>query len=137
MSSSAHLDSEKVSNFDLLFNILFYFNCLNILLKDLLLKEFKLTCDYKDDQREISLSKNDIVEILDITKSEKWLVKTKYNNITEVCYIPPNLLEPCENIGFDDCLLDVERQNNLCKKKYSSCSKLEQSNVSSKNAFNN
>ncbi len=42
--------------------------------------------DYKDEQREIALFKNDIVEILDISKAEKWLVRSK-KNLIQVNYI--------------------------------------------------
>jgi hypothetical protein len=47
--------------------------------------------DYKDEQREISLFKNDIVEILDISKPEKWLVRSK-NNLIQVKFNQITLL---------------------------------------------
>ena len=40
--------------------------------------------DYKDEHREITMFKDDVVEILDISKPEKWLVKTKYKNLIQV-----------------------------------------------------
>jgi hypothetical protein len=46
--------------------------------------EFVLLTDYKDEQREISLFKDDIIEVLDISKSNKWLVRTKYANLVQV-----------------------------------------------------
>jgi hypothetical protein len=46
--------------------------------------EFVLLIDYKDEQREISLFKDDIIEVLDISKSNKWLVRTKYANLVQV-----------------------------------------------------
>lgn len=51
------------------------------------MQEYMLTTDYKDEQREISLFKDDIVEVLDISKPEKWLVRTKYTNIVQVIII--------------------------------------------------
>jgi hypothetical protein len=48
------------------------------------LQEYILLSDYKDEQREISLFKDDIVEILEIFKPEKWLVRTKYKNLNQV-----------------------------------------------------
>lgn len=44
-----------------------------------MLKEYILLEDYKDEQREIALFKDDIVEILDVAKPEKWLVRSKRN----------------------------------------------------------
>ena len=58
------------------------------------MQEYVLMCDYKDEQREITLFKDDIVEILDISKPEKWLVKAKNKSIIQVCYVPPKHLEP-------------------------------------------
>lgn len=48
------------------------------------MKEYILLEDYTDEQREISLFKDDVVEILDIDKPEKWLVRTKYKNLNQV-----------------------------------------------------
>jgi hypothetical protein len=48
------------------------------------MKEYVLLADYKDEQREISLFKDDIIEVLDISKPEKWLVRTKYSNLVQV-----------------------------------------------------
>ena len=42
--------------------------------------------DYKDEQREISLFKDDIIEVLDISKPEKWLVRTKHSNLVQVIF---------------------------------------------------
>jgi len=66
--------------------------------------------DCVDEQREISLFKDDIVEILDISKPEKWLVRTKYKHLTEVCYIPPDLLEPYDNAD-NETLVDKDIQS--------------------------
>ena len=52
--------------------------------QDILLQEYALLDDYKDEQREITMFKDDVVEILDISKPEKWLVKTKYKNLIQV-----------------------------------------------------
>jgi len=51
------------------------------------MKEYVLLADYKDEQREISLFKDDIIEVLDISKPEKWLVRTKYSNLVQVIFI--------------------------------------------------
>jgi hypothetical protein len=75
-----------------------------------LLHEFVLLDDYKDEQREITLFKGDIVEILDISKPEKWLVRTKYKHLTEVCYIPPYLLESYDNAD-NETLVDKDLQS--------------------------
>ena len=48
------------------------------------MREYILLEDYKDEQREITIFKDDIVEILDIDKPEKWLVRTKYKNLNQV-----------------------------------------------------
>ena len=48
------------------------------------MKEYALLTDYKDEQREISLFKDDIIEVLDLTKPDKWLVRTKYSNLVQV-----------------------------------------------------
>jgi len=64
--------------------------------RETLLKEYKLVKDYKDEEREISLFKGDIVEIVDISKAEKWLVRSKYANLIQVCYVPPDILEKME-----------------------------------------
>lgn len=53
-------------------------------MQDILLQEYALLDDYKDEQREITMFKDDVVEILDISKPEKWLVKTKYKNLIQV-----------------------------------------------------
>lgn len=55
-------------------------------MKEILTKEYVLLTDYKDEQREIALFKNDIIEVLDISKPEKWLVRTKYSNIIQVIF---------------------------------------------------
>ncbi len=54
--------------------------------RETLLKEYKLLDDYKDEAREISLFKDDIVEIVDLSKADKWLVKTKYSNLVQVIF---------------------------------------------------
>lgn len=46
--------------------------------------EYALLTDYKDEQREIALFQDDIIEVLDISKPEKWLVRTKYKNLVQV-----------------------------------------------------
>jgi hypothetical protein len=53
--------------------------------------------DFTDDLRDITLFRNDIVDIIDITKPEKWLVRTKFTAIKQVCYVPPDFLEPYED----------------------------------------
>ena len=67
--------------------------------------------DYKDEEREISLFRDDIVEILDISKPEKWLVRSKYKNLVQVCYIPPYLLDPVQT----DKLQDLEYQKQFSR----------------------
>lgn len=67
--------------------------------------------DYKDEDREISLFRDDIVEILDISKPEKWLVRSKHKNLIQVCYIPPYLLEPVQT----DKLQDLEYQKQFSR----------------------
>lgn len=52
--------------------------------KETLLREYKLLKDYKDEEREISLFQGDIVEIVDVSKAEKWLVRSKYANLIQV-----------------------------------------------------
>lgn len=52
--------------------------------KNTLLHEYKLLEDYKDQGREIALFKDGLVEIIDITKGDKWLVRTKFSNIVQV-----------------------------------------------------
>lgn len=52
--------------------------------KETLLREYKLLKDYKDQEREISLFQGDIVEIVDVSKPEKWLVRSKYANLIQV-----------------------------------------------------
>ena len=81
--------------------------------KDILLQEYILLDDYKDEQREISLFKDDIVEILDISKPEKWLVRSKYKNLNQVCYIPPILLEHVEKGATE--LMDMEYQKRFSR----------------------
>ncbi|CAF0740265.1 unnamed protein product [Brachionus calyciflorus] len=78
--------------------------------KDILLQEYILLEDYKDEQREITIFKDDIVEILDIAKSEKWLVRTKYKTLNQVCYIPPKLLEPYDSSKVKKLDLDYQKQ---------------------------
>ena len=70
--------------------------------------------DYKDEEREISLFRDDIVEILDISKPEKWLVRSKHKNLIQVCYIPPSLLEPVE---LTDKIQDLEYQRQFSRVK--------------------
>ena len=55
--------------------------------KNTLLREYKLLEDYTDNEREITLFKDGLVEIIDIAKSDKWLVRTKYANIVQVIII--------------------------------------------------
>ncbi len=69
--------------------------------------------DYKDEEREISLFRDDIVEILDVSKPEKWLVRSKHKNLIQVCYIPPYLLEPVQT----DKLQDLEYQKQFSRVK--------------------
>lgn len=64
--------------------------------------------DYKDEEREISLFRDDVVEILDISKPEKWLVRSKHKNLIQVCYIPPYLLEPVQTDKIQD--LEYQKQ---------------------------
>ena len=77
------------------------------------MQEYILLDDYKDEQREISLFKDDIVEILDISKPEKWLVRSKYKHLNQVCYIPPNLLEHVEKGATE--LMDMEYQKRFSR----------------------
>jgi hypothetical protein len=52
--------------------------------QETLLKEYKLKSDYKDEEREICLFKDNIVDVIDISKADKWLVRTKHSNLIQV-----------------------------------------------------
>ncbi|RNA34764.1 muscle M-line assembly unc-89-like [Brachionus plicatilis] len=101
--------------------------------KDILLKEFILLEDYTDEQREITIFKNDIVEILDNDKPEKWLVRTKYKTLNQVCYIPPNLLEEFESSKVKKIDLDYQNQFVRVSKRQSKVSTFTISNMAQPN----
>ncbi|CAF1211691.1 unnamed protein product [Didymodactylos carnosus] len=63
------------------------------------LSDFILKEDYCDNGRDVYMSKGDIVEIVDIEKKEKWLVRNK-KNLNQVCYVPPELLEVIQDISL-------------------------------------
>lgn len=65
--------------------------------KDIQIDECILMKDYKDEQREITLFKGDVLEILDMSKPEKWLVRSK-SSLIQVCYIPPDIIQPKSTI---------------------------------------
>lgn len=97
LSAGGHSESEKV-----LLIFFFIFNSLEKKIvingkieKDILLQEYIVTEDYTDEQREISLSKDDVIEILDISKPEKWLVRTKSKTLNQVCKMCDLLLNQC------------------------------------------
>ncbi|CAF4949627.1 unnamed protein product, partial [Rotaria sp. Silwood1] len=56
------------------------------------LSNFMLKDDFRDEARDVSMNKGDIVEIIDIDKKEKWLVRNK-KNLNQICYVPPDYLE--------------------------------------------
>lgn len=66
--------------------------------------------DYTDKQREITIFKDDIVEILDNEKPEKWLVRTKYKTLNQICYVPPKLLEAYDKTKIKKLDLDYQKQ---------------------------
>lgn len=88
LSAGGHSESEKVKYHSLvsvvLMNLYFKKNAIIYKLKEILLREYVLLEDYTDKQQEVNLSKDDIVEILDIAKPEKWLVRNKYKNPNQV-----------------------------------------------------
>ena len=47
--------------------------------QEYLLSDFVLKDDFRDEARDVSMSKGDVVEIVDIDKKEKWLVRNKKN----------------------------------------------------------
>jgi hypothetical protein len=43
--------------------------------------------DFRDEARDVFMNKGDMVEIVDIDKQDKWLVRNK-KNLNQVCLIP-------------------------------------------------
>ncbi|CAF5181098.1 unnamed protein product [Rotaria magnacalcarata] len=46
---------------------------------DFFLSDFVLKDDFRDEARDVSMNKGDLVEIIDIDKKDKWLVRNKRN----------------------------------------------------------
>ncbi|CAF0827406.1 unnamed protein product, partial [Didymodactylos carnosus] len=79
------------------------------------LSDFILKEDYCDDSRDVSMNRGDIVEIVDVEKKEKWLVRNK-KNLNQICYVPPELLEVIPDVSLPSDLTSVifdEQQETL------------------------
>ncbi|CAF1178754.1 unnamed protein product [Adineta ricciae] len=59
---------------------------------DYFFSDFVLKDDFRDEARDVYMNKGDMVEIVDIDKQDKWLVRNK-KNLNQICYVPREYLE--------------------------------------------
>ncbi|CAF4387039.1 unnamed protein product, partial [Adineta steineri] len=52
------------------------------------------------------MNKGDMVEIVDIDKQDKWLVRNK-KNLNQICYVPPEYLEMVPDIDMSPTLSNL------------------------------
>ncbi|CAF2039813.1 unnamed protein product [Rotaria magnacalcarata] len=73
---------------------------------DFFLSDFVLKDDFRDEARDVSMNKGDLVEIIDIDKKDKWLVRNK-RNLNQICYVPPDYLEMVPDIDINPASNDL------------------------------
>ncbi|CAF1363451.1 unnamed protein product [Adineta steineri] len=73
---------------------------------DFFFSDFILKDDFRDEARDVFMNKGDMVEIVDIDKQDKWLVRNK-KNLNQICYVPPEYLEMVPDIDMSPTLSNL------------------------------